>query len=92
VDGLPTAACAASELVKTMFYPSPRNGSSCWTSKNGVRTLAPTRIGAIDIAHRVVHAPTTRLRALAKETLSPMMVDYYRQRASRGSLLVRLFR
>lgn len=48
----------------------------------------PIRIGALELQHRVVHAPTTRLRALADETPSPMMVDYYRQRASKGGLFI----
>jgi N-ethylmaleimide reductase len=53
-----------------------------------MKLFTPTRIGAIDLAHRVVHAPSTRLRALADETPSPMMVDYYRQRASQGGLFI----
>lgn len=50
--------------------------------------FTPTRLGAIDLRHRVVHAPTTRLRALPDETPSPMMVAYYRQRASAGGLII----
>ncbi len=50
--------------------------------------FTPTRLGALALDHRVVHAPTTRLRALADEAPSPMMVEYYRQRASAGGLFV----
>ena len=50
--------------------------------------FTPVRLGALALEHRVVHAPTTRLRALADETPSPMMVDYYRQRASAGGLII----
>jgi len=50
--------------------------------------FTPFKLGAINLAHRVVHAPTTRLRALADQTPSPMMTDYYRQRASHGGLII----
>ncbi len=50
--------------------------------------FAPVRIGALNLRHRVAHAPTTRLRSLADETPSPMMVEYYRQRASAGGLII----
>ena len=46
------------------------------------------QMGALRLSHRIAHAPTTRLRALADETPSPMMVDYYRQRASAGGLII----
>ncbi len=50
--------------------------------------FAPFRLGAIDLAHRVVHAPTTRLRAQEDHGPSAMMLDYYRQRASAGGLII----
>ena len=50
--------------------------------------FTPVRAGAMALAHRVVHAPTTRLRAEADETPSAMMAEYYRQRASRGGLII----
>ncbi len=50
--------------------------------------FTPISLGEIDLGHRVVHAPTTRLRAFADETPTPMMLDYYRQRASEGGLLI----
>jgi len=52
------------------------------------KLFTSTKLGALDLGHRVVHAPTTRLRALADETPSPMMVEYYRQRASAGGLII----
>lgn len=54
-----------------------------------VQTLfSPVALGAIQLSHRVVHAPTTRLRALDDESPSPMMRDYYEQRASVGGLII----
>jgi N-ethylmaleimide reductase len=50
--------------------------------------FAPFRLGAIDLTHRVVHAPTTRLRADDDHSPSAMMLDYYRQRASTGGLII----
>ncbi|CAN5299745.1 alkene reductase [soil metagenome] len=58
------------------------------TRNSNDRLFTPTRIGAIELDHRVVHAPTTRLRAEADDSPSLMMVDYYRQRASRGGLII----
>ncbi len=52
------------------------------------KLFSPVEIGALKLSHRVVHAPTTRLRAQADDTPSAMMVDYYGQRASRGGLLI----
>ena len=54
-----------------------------------LKLFTPTTLGALALQHRVVHAPTTRLRALADETPSPMMVDYYGQRASSGDTATR---
>lgn len=50
--------------------------------------FSPANVGALSLSHRVVHAPMTRLRAEADLTPSPMMVEYYRQRASAGGLLI----
>ncbi|MCB8883816.1 alkene reductase [Acidisoma cellulosilytica] len=50
--------------------------------------FSPVTIGALTLQHRVIHAPTTRLRALDDETPSPMMVAYYGQRASQGGLII----
>jgi N-ethylmaleimide reductase len=50
--------------------------------------FSPVMLGAIPLGHRVVHAPTTRLRADADLSPSAMMVDYYGQRASAGGLII----
>ncbi|KAJ7610083.1 FMN-linked oxidoreductase [Roridomyces roridus] len=48
-----------------------------------------TRVGDIELAHRVVFAPTTRLRADTNHVPPPHVAEYYGQRASTpGSLLV----
>lgn len=47
------------------------------------------RLGDIELAHRVVLAPLTRLRATEPGAVpTDMMVDYYQQRASKGGLLI----
>ncbi|WP_229751362.1 alkene reductase [Undibacterium terreum] len=46
------------------------------------------KLGALDLSHRVVHAPMTRLRSDADDSPSAMMVEYYRQRASEGGLII----
>jgi N-ethylmaleimide reductase len=50
--------------------------------------FSPMDLGAIPLLHRIVHAPTTRLRAAPDDSPSPMMVTYYEQRASRGGLII----
>jgi len=50
--------------------------------------FSPLKLGRYTLSHRVVHAPMTRLRALADDSPSAMMVEYYRQRASKGGLIV----
>lgn len=52
------------------------------------KMFTPFKLGAIELAHRVVHAPTTRLRAEDDESPSQMMTTYYRQRSSRGGLII----
>ena len=47
------------------------------------------RVGDVDLAHRVVFAPTTRFRADANHVPLPHVAEYYEQRASTpGSLLI----
>ena len=51
--------------------------------------FSPLRIGAFDLAHRVVMAPLTRMRA-EPGTLAPrpLNAEYYAQRATPGGLLI----
>ncbi len=47
----------------------------------------PIQLGAYALSHRVVLAPMTRLRTIQPDDIpSPMMADFYGQRASRGGL------
>jgi N-ethylmaleimide reductase len=53
------------------------------------KLFSPIRIGAIDLSHRVVLAPLTRMRAdLPGNVPNDLMARYYRQRASEGGLLL----
>lgn len=47
----------------------------------------PIRLGAIEAPNRIVMAPLTRGRATAEGVPTPMMIDYYRQRASAGLII-----
>lgn len=47
----------------------------------------PIRIGAIDAPNRILMAPMTRARGTREHVPTPMMVDYYRQRASAGLII-----
>ena len=53
------------------------------------KLFSPIRIGAIDLSHRVVLAPLTRMRAdLPGNVPNELMVKYYGQRASQGALMI----
>ncbi|MEA2773808.1 MAG: N-ethylmaleimide reductase, partial [Acetobacteraceae bacterium] len=53
------------------------------------KLFSPIRVGAIDLSHRVVLAPLTRMRAaLPGNVPNDLMATYYGQRASEGGLLI----
>jgi N-ethylmaleimide reductase len=49
--------------------------------------FSPVRLGDIDAANRIVMAPMTRDRAGPLDEPTPVMVDYYRQRAGAGLIV-----
>jgi len=49
--------------------------------------FTPARFGAIDLANRVVMSSLTRNRAGAGNVPTPLIAEYYRQRASAGLIL-----
>jgi N-ethylmaleimide reductase len=54
-----------------------------------LKLFSPIRIGAIDLSHRVVLAPLTRMRANWPGNVpNDLMAKYYGQRASEGGLLL----
>lgn len=57
-------------------------------SSNQFKLLSPVKVGPLALSHRVVLAPMTRLRADLDDSPSAMMVEYYRQRTSKGGLLI----
>ena len=51
--------------------------------------FSPLSVGPYELAHRVVMAPLTRMRASQPGNVpSPMNVEYYAQRASEGGLII----
>jgi N-ethylmaleimide reductase len=53
------------------------------------KLFEPIRIGAIDLPHRVVLAPLTRMRAeMPGNVPNDLMATYYGQRASQGGLMI----
>ena len=49
--------------------------------------LEPLKVGAIEMPNRVVMAPLTRLRGTVDHLPTPVMIEYYRQRASAGMII-----
>ena len=47
----------------------------------------PVTVGAIDCANRIFMAPLTRQRAARGHVPTPLMADYYAQRASAGLII-----
>lgn len=63
--------------------------SSSTASSSTSSLFTPWSIGDLHLKHRIVLAPLTRMRA-EKDSLDPndIMVEYYKQRASDGGLLI----
>ena len=51
------------------------------------KLLEPLKVGALELPNRVVMAPLTRLRGTVDHLPTPVMVDYYRQRAGAGMII-----
>ncbi len=49
--------------------------------------FSPLRLGAIELANRIVMSPLTRCRAGAGNVPTDLMAEYYRQRASAGMII-----
>ena len=52
------------------------------------KLMSAIAVGPYNLAHRVVLAPLTRMRAESGARPGPMMAEYYAQRASKGGLLI----
>ncbi|KAI8142792.1 hypothetical protein BJV82DRAFT_649944 [Fennellomyces sp. T-0311] len=48
----------------------------------------PIKIGNIQLEHRIVHPPLTRFRADENHVPTAMVEEYYRQRATKGGLII----
>ncbi len=49
--------------------------------------LEPLKVGALTLPNRVVMAPLTRLRGTVDHLPTPVMIEYYKQRASAGLII-----
>jgi N-ethylmaleimide reductase len=52
------------------------------------KLFSRTHVGPLELTHRVVLAPLTRMRTQEGNVPGDLMVDYYTQRASEGGLLI----
>ncbi|KAK2750853.1 hypothetical protein FQN55_001424 [Onygenales sp. PD_40] len=52
------------------------------------RLFRPLKIGNMEVKHRIAMAPLTRLRATVDRVPTPLMVEYYSQRASIPGTLI----
>ncbi len=52
------------------------------------KLFSPLKVGAITVPNRVFMAPLTRLRSIEPGDIpTPLMAEYYRQRASSGLII-----
>ena len=56
-------------------------------ANNAPNLLDPIQIGDLSLPNRVLMAPLTRLRGTADHIPTPMMAEYYSQRASAGLII-----
>lgn len=66
----------------TVLHPSVTNGS-----KASSKLFTPLKLGKMELKHRIVMAPLTRTRS-PEHIPDENVVEYYRQRASEGGLLI----
>jgi len=52
------------------------------------KLFSATQVGTLNLTHRVVLAPLTRLRTETGDVPGDLMVEYYTQRATQGGLLI----
>ncbi len=58
-------------------------------TQTALQLFQPVKVGAIDLSHRIVMAPLTRLRSTVPgDVPNDLMVEYYQQRASQGGLII----
>jgi N-ethylmaleimide reductase len=58
------------------------------TTESKLKLFSPFKLGAMELSHRVVMAPLTRLRSNPDDSPSDMMIKHYCQRASEGGLII----
>ncbi|WP_295718937.1 alkene reductase [Mucilaginibacter sp.] len=56
--------------------------------QDNLKLFSPIKLGRMNLTHRVVHPPLTRLRANPDDSVSDMMIQYYTQRASDGGFMI----
>jgi 2,4-dienoyl-CoA reductase-like NADH-dependent reductase (Old Yellow Enzyme family) len=49
--------------------------------------FTPIKLGGLELKNRIIMAPLTRCRAGSGRTATPLMAEYYRQRASAGLII-----
>jgi 2,4-dienoyl-CoA reductase-like NADH-dependent reductase (Old Yellow Enzyme family) len=78
--------CDTRELIMKLFHAATE--ALLTKEENTMPTLFdPTRLGAIDLPNRILMAPMTRARGTRQHIPTPMMADYYAQRASAGLII-----
>jgi N-ethylmaleimide reductase len=82
--------CNSNHLIKYSLsnYLSMNKDLSTAISAGNEILFSPFDTGVLHLKHRIVHPPLTRLRANSDDSVSEMMIEYYRQRATDGGLMI----
>lgn len=59
----------------------------CKSNEKMIKLLTPIKIGALELANRVIMAPLTRCRSSEGRVPNDLMAEYYGQRASMGLII-----
>ena len=77
------AGNGAGTHVREMRWHMP----AFWETVMPATLFDPIRLGAIEAPNRILMAPLTRGRATREHVPTPMMIEYYTQRASAGLII-----
>lgn len=78
---------AATRLQQIVQHTSPAIMGSACPPRDSSKLFSPLRLGTMNLEHRVIMSPLTRLRCPGSVP-TPVVTEYYTQRATKGGLLI----
>lgn len=78
---------SVTRLQQVVQHLSSSIMGSTSTPRESSKLFSPLRLGEMNLEHRVIMSPMTRLRCLGGFP-TPVVTEYYTQRATKGGLLI----